>query len=140
MNNLELLYPLSAMVFLSLAVTLYLGIANSLAVIMKKVHIKHLRLFDNNEIPTYLTSISQHYKNLYELPILFYVWILLLLTLNNWTQIDVYLAWTFVGSRYAHSFIRIPNKDVNLRFYCFLVGFYTLVFCWIRFFYLYELC
>lgn len=140
MNNVDLLYPLCAMVFLTLSVTLYLGISNSLAVLTKKLHIKHLKLFNTDEIPTYLTTISQHYKNLYELPVLFYVWILTLLTLENWTNIDIYLAWIFVGSRYLHSIIRVPNKKVHLRFYIFLLGFATLVICWLRFFYLFVLC
>lgn len=83
MNYLDLLYPLCAMVFLSLSVTLYLAVSNSLAVLSKKVHIKHLRIFNTEEIPTYLTTISQHYKNLYELPVLFYVWILTLISLGN---------------------------------------------------------
>ena len=58
------------MVFLTLIVTLYLATANSLAVLTKKVYIKHLRLFNTEKIPENLTIISQHYKNLYELPIL----------------------------------------------------------------------
>jgi len=139
MNIPDILYPLCAMVFLTLSVTLYLGISNSLAVLSKKVHIKHLRLFNTDEIPSYLTTISHHYKNLYELPVLFYVWILTLLTLESWTNIDVYLAWAFVGSRFLHSIIRVPNKQVHIRFYIFLIGFAILVICWIRFFYLYVL-
>lgn len=122
MNYLDLLYPLCAMVFLTLSVSLYLAISNSLAVLSKKVHIKHLRLFNTEEIPTYLTKISQHYKNLYELPILFYVWILTLITLGNWTQIEVYLAWAFVGSRYLHSLVRVPNKNVHIRFIYFYLA------------------
>ena len=140
MNIPFLLYPLCAMVFLTLIVTLYLATANSLAVLTEKVHIKHLRLFNTEKVPENLTTISQHYKNLYELPILFYVWILTLLILGNWTQTDVYLAWAFVGSRFIHSLIRIPNKQVHFRFYVFLTGFGIMVFCWIRFFMNYVLC
>ncbi|MBC8197646.1 MAG: MAPEG family protein [Candidatus Marinimicrobia bacterium] len=132
MNQSELILPLFSMVFLTLLVTLYLGVSNALAVLSKEVHIKHLKLFNRDEIPKYLTTISQHYKNLFELPILFYTWIGLLLILNQWTQIDVYLAWIFVLSRYVHSFIRVPNNKVHLRFYIFLMGFTTILICWIR--------
>ena len=126
MNQSELILPLFSMVFLTLLVTLYLGVSNALAVLSKEVHIKHLKLFNRDEIPKYLTTISQHYKNLFELPILFYTWIGLLLILNQWTQIDVYLAWIFVLSRY------VPNNKVHLRFYIFLMGFTTILICWIR--------
>jgi hypothetical protein len=132
MNKEELILPLIAMILLTLSVTLYLAISNSLAVLSKKVHIKHLKLFNIDEIPNYLTTISQHYKNLFELPILFYVWIFTILNLENWTQIDIYLAWAFVGSRYFHSLIRVPNKKVQLRFYIFLIGLCIILVCWIR--------
>lgn len=120
--------PLLAMTGLTLLVSLRMAIANSWAVLSKKVPLKHFRQFDIENMPDNLISISQHYKNMFEMPILFYTWILILLYLENWTQFDVFLAWTYVGFRVLHSISRIPNTDVNIRFGLF-IGSYGIL-CW----------
>lgn len=132
MNSNDIIMPMATMAGLTLLVALRLGIANSWAVISKKVHIKCFRQFDKENLPENLISISQHYKNMYEMPVLFYTWIIILLYLENWDQLDVSLAWAFVVFRVLHSIARIPNKDVNMRFGLFLGSYGVLCWGWIR--------
>lgn len=56
-----ILYPLIAMIFLTLIVGVQLLYCNSKAVLKGEVNIKSFRLFDSG-IPNNLQSISQHYK------------------------------------------------------------------------------
>ena len=63
-------YPLFTMVLLTLLVALRLLYFNTCAVLSGEVHIKHFKLFDDG-IPPKLKAIAQHYKNMFELPVLF---------------------------------------------------------------------
>ena len=87
-----ILYPLIAMIVLTLIVGVQLLYCNSKAVLKGQVNIKSFRLFDL-EIPTNLQSISQHYKNMFELPILFYILCIMFILYNNYTNFDVIIAY-----------------------------------------------
>ena len=127
-----ILYPLIAMIFLTLIVGAQLLYCNSKAVLKGEVNIKSFRLFDS-EIPNNLQSISQHYKNMFELPVLFYILCLMFIVENNYTNFDVIIAWGFVSFRFLHSLVRISNQNVNLRFGLFIGSFIMLIIGWISF-------
>ena len=127
-----IVHPLIGMVVLTLLVAirlLYFAINSTLT---GKVHIKQFRIYDG-EFPKYFQSASQHYKNMFEIPILFYILCILLIINYNYTQFDVMAAWGFVLFRALHSLARIPNRDVNLRFGLFAGSFIMLVIGWINF-------
>ena len=127
-----IIHPLIAIIFLTIIIGVRLLYCNTKAVLNGEVDIRHFRLF-NSKIPKNLQSISQHYKNMFEMPILFYILCILLIINNNYTQFDVILAWGFVLFRVLHSLARIPNRDVNLRFGLFTGSVIMLVIGWINF-------
>jgi len=127
-----ILYPLIAMIVLTLIVGVQLFYCNSKAVLKGEVNIKSFRLFDS-EIPNNLQSISQHYKNMFELPILFYILCIMNIVDNNYTNFDVIIAWGFVSFRFLHSLVRISNQNVHLRFGLFIGSFIMLTIGWISF-------
>ena len=127
-----ILYPLFAMIVLTLIVGVQLLYCNSKAVLKGQVNIKSFRLFDS-EIPTNLQSISQHYKNMFELPILFYILCIMFILYNNYTNFDVIIAWGFVSFRFLHSLVRISNQNIHLRFGLFIGSFIMLIIGWISF-------
>ena len=127
-----IVHPLIGMVVLTLLVAIRLLYFNTWAVLSGEVHIKHFRLFDAG-ISLKLQSVAQHYKNMFEMPILFYILCILLIINNNYTQFDVIIAWGFVLFRVLHSLARIPNRDVNLRFGLFAGSFVMLLIGWISF-------
>jgi len=129
----SILHPLIIMVVLTFLVAIRLGYFAINSVLKGKVHIKQLRVYDG-ELPIDYKSARQHYKNMFEIPILFYLLCTLLLINNNCTQLDVMLAWGFVIFRLLHSLIRIQNRDVNMRFGAFTGSFIMLVFGWSNFF------
>ena len=127
----SILHPLISMVVLTFLVAIRLAYFAINAVVKGKVHIKQLRVYDG-EFPIDYKSARQHYKNMFEMPILFYLLCTLLLINNNYTQLDVILAWGFVLFRLLHSLVRIQNRDVNLRFGVFTGSFIMLVFGWVN--------
>ena len=127
----SILHPLISMVVLTFLVAIRLAYFAINSVVKGKVHIKQLRVYDG-EFPIDYKSARQHYKNMFEMPILFYLLCTLLLINNNYTQLDVILAWGFVLFRLLHSLVRIQNRDVNLRFGVFTGSFIMLVFGWVN--------
>ncbi len=127
-----IVYPLIGLVVLTLLVTIRLLYFAINSILTGKVHIKQFRIYDG-EFPTNFQSARQHYKNMFEMPILFYILCILLIINNNYTQFDVIVAWGFVLFRVLHSLARLPNRDVNLRFGLFTGSFIMLVIGWINF-------
>ena len=77
-------------------------------------------------------SAADNYANLFESPVLFYTAILLTLILMVQDNILVVLAWAYVASRYAHSFIHITYNRVMHRFSVFLFSSLVLLSIWVR--------
>lgn len=75
---------------------------------------------------------ANNYTNLFESPVLFYTAILLTLILMVQDSILVILAWTYVGSRFIHSFIHITYNRVMHRFMVFLFSSFVLFAIWVR--------
>ncbi len=88
----NIIYPLLTMVALTLFVTLRLLYFAVKSILKGEVHIKQYRIYDG-EFPAKFISVRQHYKNMFEMPILFYLLCTLLLIQNNFNHIDIFFAW-----------------------------------------------
>jgi len=75
---------------------------------------------------------ADNFSNLFELPALFYLAIILTLTLLVQDGILVALAWLFVASRYLHSIIHVSYNNVMHRFLVFVFGGFVLFAYWLR--------
>lgn len=75
---------------------------------------------------------ANNFLNLFESPVLFYIAILLALILMLQDRILVVLAWSYVASRYMHSFIHITYNLVMHRFTVFLFSCFLLLAMWMR--------
>lgn len=75
---------------------------------------------------------ANNYANLFESPVLFYTAILLTLILMLQDTTLVMLAWTYVISRYIHSFIHITYNRVMHRFAVFIFSSFVLLAFWLR--------
>ena len=75
----------------------------------------------------------QTLKNQFELPILFYFLISLIVSFDVVTIVDLVLAWVFAVSRYIHCFIRLTSNYVPYRAPLFMIGLLTLIVAWVHF-------
>ena len=128
----NIVYPLLMMVILTLIVTIRLLFFAVKSIIKGEVHIKQYRIYDG-EFPAKFISVRQHYKNMFEMPILFYLLCTLLIISDSVAPLDIQLAWGFVIFRILHSISRIPNKNVNIRFGLFAGSFIMLVAEWVNY-------
>ena len=77
------------------------------------------------------TRAADNFKNLFELPVLFYVAIILIFAAGFFCTLHLVLAWIYVLGRYAHSFIHCTNNVVMHRFYAFITSCTALCAIWI---------
>ncbi len=74
--------------------------------------------------------VNRNIANQFELPVLFYAICVLLYITDADNVVTVFLAWLFVASRYAHSFVHVTSNRLRLRAPLFAFGFALLVFLW----------
>jgi hypothetical protein len=88
---------------------------------------------DNSKWPENLRKRANNYQNQFELPVLFYMLIALLLSTRLADAVQIVLAWVFVLSRLVHSYIHTGRNLVIDRFYAFTASVITLLAMWIWF-------
>lgn len=79
------------------------------------------------------TQISNCYDSQFQIPLLFYVLVMLAWATKQADLIFVVLAWIFVLSRFAHAYIHTTSNHVPTRFNIFAVGVIVLLLMWIIF-------
>jgi hypothetical protein len=75
---------------------------------------------------------SDNLENLFELPVLFYVIVLLIAFTGVVDSVYVYAAWAFVITRTIHSIIHCTTNKIVYRFYAYLLSSSLLWLMWFR--------
>lgn len=122
----ELINPLLALALLPLLVVSKLFIDRLTEMKSKKIHPQKVATRALSQAVLLNSNANDNLKNLFELPIIFYVLILLNIFLNQTNQVLLFLAWSFVVFRYVHSFIHCTYNKVMHRFYAFVLSTLTL--------------
>ena len=128
-----LIRPVVALVALTAIVALLMGAYRNVAVIRGAASVRYFRTYTADSPAEWVERPARAYMNLLELPVLFYVVCLLMLTTGRFDSIQVSLAWVFVAARCAHAFIHVAFNYVPLRFAAFVAGVATLAVMWTRF-------
>ena len=76
----------------------------------------------NGKTPHYLETSRQTLKNQFELPVIFYFFILLFINFENISIFELILCWLFSISRYLHAYIRLSSNHVPYRAKVFTFG------------------
>lgn len=84
--------------------------------------------------PAWVGNWGRNLVNLFELPILFYVLVALHAAFVPGAAdgLQVILAWTFVGTRVAHTLVHVTINAVGLRFLAHRLGVLVLMALWAR--------
>ena len=75
-----------------------------------------------DRLPEAVSYPSNNFKNLFELPVLFYALCLLLYVTEKVDVVYLGAAWSFVGFRVLHSLIHVTTNIVIARFLCYLAA------------------
>ena len=128
-----ILLPLLAQVILTFAVWLYMY-ATRIAEIKRK-RIDSQELANDTQVRLLLTDSvnpANNLRNLFEMPILFYVAILLTMALLIQDILIVRLAWGYVILRTIHSVVHCTYNRVMHRFITYAISCLFLALIWIR--------
>ena len=79
--------------------------------------------FARGEEPHDVARITRNLANQFELPVIFYAVVVLLIATKNATTIDVFAAWVFVVGRVIHTLVQTLTDNVRLRGQVFLINF-----------------
>jgi hypothetical protein len=78
------------------------------------------------------TRASDNFRNLFELPVLFYAGVLLAAQLGVSDILSLALAWAFVGLRAVHSVVHCTYNHVMTRFVAYALATLVLIAFWLR--------
>jgi hypothetical protein len=113
------LLPLFAMVLLNLLV--WLRLYQTRLGEMKRRRIHPQSVASNAQMATLEdTRAADNFRNLFELPVLFYAAMLLIIVSRSESVVLLSLAWAFVALRYLHSYIHCTYNRVKDRFSAYL--------------------
>lgn len=127
-----LLLPVFGMVFLTVGIALWMLKLRYKAVIEDGVSAKYFKYNRGAKLPEYLVRVTQHYENLFETPVLFYLAIVLILVLNINDSVYVVLSWGFFASRLLHAYIHTVSNRLKHRKYAFMLTSVMLIILWLR--------
>lgn len=125
MNPNLIIYPAFAMFALTIGCFLYLGYCRNKAIHRGEVRISFFRTYTEGSQPARLLLLARHVQNHFEVPPIFYAAVIFTYITNSVTIFTVGLAWLFVATRVAHTFVHLGGNNVSVRFFTF--GFSLLV-------------
>lgn len=121
-----------AMAIMTLIVLPFIFFSRIRAIQSKDVDVSAFELNDLEQIPKKLQQHSRHLSNLFEVPVLFYVACLAILTLGIDDNIFITQGWLYFLLRAAHSFIHLSYNNVRHRVIPFALSNVVLVTIWLR--------
>ena len=131
MDKILIIYPILAVVLMNFIVMFHMRYMISKAIKNRDVEYKYFKAYESSA-PEYLLTSRHHYKNFFEIPILFYLLCLVLYMIDHVSAIDLWIAWLFVVFKGIHSYIRITSNYVPYRAYSFFVCVFLLFGGWIN--------
>lgn len=129
--NLHLVYPAAAMAALTYAVGAFLFLTRVRGVSSGQISMKYLRTYSEGQSTNLEMKASQHFTNLFEVPVLFYAacaFAVFLPVPGNGIRMA---AWVFVAARVAHACTHIGPNRLYPRMIAFFAGVFASMAMWI---------
>lgn len=120
----SILQPVAALMLLTFLVWLAMLTRRLRYLVAKRIHPQRVATLEqlNALLPERVNRPSNNLKNLFELPVLFYVACVALFALRQVDTADLILAWSFVALRAIHSAIQCSLNIVHLRFVAYVLS------------------
>ena len=132
MSDAAMLGPVFVHVLLVFFLLIATGRGRVAAVIAGEVKLEDIAL-DSSKWPERLRKLANNYQNQFELPVLFYALVALLIATGLADRVSLVLAWAFLASRLVHSFIHLGSNYPPHRLYAFAAGLAALGAMWLWF-------
>ncbi|MGZ5828097.1 MAG: MAPEG family protein [Xanthobacteraceae bacterium] len=116
-----ILWPVLAQIGWTMLLYAWLTVARKRAV--DRGEVDHSAFLLGREEPLEPARIARNLANQFELPVIFYALVILLLVLQHVTLFDVIAAWIFIAGRVIHTLVQTLTDDVPLRGKVFMINF-----------------
>src|SRR6185503_6149217 len=126
------LLPVFVQVALTFALLLWMASARTGSVRRGETKIRDIAL-GQTAWPDRPQQISNSYDSQFQLPLLFYVLVILAWITRHADVLFVVMAWIFVLLRIAHAYVHTTSNHVPTRFRVFAAGVFVLLLMWIIF-------
>ncbi|HEY0719878.1 MAG TPA: MAPEG family protein [Gammaproteobacteria bacterium] len=130
MENKVILYPLFALVAWTLFMTVVM-IRRAFRAVGEGLDPEYFRYGKGFTPPGYMLSAYQHFENLFEMPVLFYVALSVIYVTHINNALLLTLAWGYVAARMVHSVYHLDNTNVKRRRNAFITSFVILIVLWV---------
>jgi hypothetical protein len=125
-----IVWPVILQVLLTFAAYVVLGRRRFAAV--KRGDAKPIEYKYGTGGPNYVMLATRNVANQFELPVLFYVLVILLIVLGEVNSFQVVMAWLFVAARYIHAYGHMQDI-LKPRFIGFFASLFACLAMWIGF-------
>ncbi len=131
MTELRLVYPMLAMVLLTVTVLVLLFRSRVRMVREGHAPVSYFRTYQGSLEPEYAIKPARHFANLFEAPTLFYVGCLaaMVVGVRGWGVLA--LAWGYVAARGVHAWIHLGGNRVRYRLRAYFMSWLLLLGLWV---------
>jgi hypothetical protein len=126
------LAPLFTLVGLTAIVWLAMVAVRNASVAVGNASVEYYRNYRENAPPDWVERPARVFMNLLEVPVLFYLAVILMLVTARCDEAQVHLAWVFVVLRIVHAAVYLAVNHVPTRFAAYAAGCVTLGVMWVR--------
>lgn len=130
----HILYPVFGMFALVMFVFLRMAKVRFGAVRAGEMNPAFYKTYQGDEEPEHMRVVTRHFLNLFEMPVLFYVVVLMAYVSHQTGAWMTTLAWLYVASRCVHSWVHLGSNDVLTRFRAYLASNVVLTLLWVSLF------
>ena len=132
MSNVQLLYPMAAMVLLTSCVAMVMLRRRFAAARNREVSVDDFRIYQFGEdAPEKMIAAGRNFTNLFETPVLFYAVCLSTMVLGTTDLPMVVMAWAYVVVRCVHSNVHVTHNKVMVRLRIFAVSCLLMLAMWV---------
>lgn len=132
MSSASLVYPMFAMVLLTIVVLVRLFRSRVSAVRAGSVSSRYFRVYQGDSEPEQSAQAARHFVNLFEAPVLFYAACLAAMVLAHVDVVAVTLAWLYVAARAIHAIVHLGSNRLRARIAAYFFSWLVLLAFWIN--------
>ena len=132
MNQLAVLAPVFVLIAMTFGLLYWQARARIAALRSKQTAMRDIALGQANWPPR-ATQINRAFQNQFELPVLFYVLVALVLATGRQSTLFLVIEWLFVAARLVHAYVHTTTNFVLHRFRAYAAGMAILGAGWLWF-------
>jgi hypothetical protein len=132
MSVAAILAPVFVLVALTFALMFWMGVVRYGSVVRRETRVGDIALGQGNW-PPHITQVGNSFNNQFQLPLLFYVLVILAYVLRKADLLFVIMSWVFVVLRILHVVVHTTSNRMIHRFGIYTAGAFVLLAMWIIF-------